>query len=103
MKSSVTSYVFYSCRVPARNLQSLQWDLRRSLTSTTCPLSSPNSQRKVALTVRSDTKGGKRLVRLQGTQFVRRFMLHTLPTGIKRIRHFGVCQPKIEMSPFVQD
>ena len=48
------------------------------------------SQRKVAFTVRADTKGGKRLVRLQGTEFVRRFMLHILPTGIKRIRHYGV-------------
>ena len=30
------------------------------------------------------------MVRLQGTEFVRRFMLHILPTGIKRIRHYGV-------------
>ena len=29
-------------------------------------------------------------MRLAGTEFVRRYMLHTLPTGIKRIRHFGV-------------
>ena len=40
--------------------------------------------------MRCDTKGGKRLVRLQGTESVRRFMLHALPTGIKRIRHYGV-------------
>ena len=45
---------------------------------------------EVAFTVRGDSQGGKRLVRLQGTEFVRRFMLHILPTGIKRIRHFGV-------------
>src|SRR5207249_3827590 len=25
-----------------------------------------------------------------GAEFVRRFMLHVLPTGIKRIRHYGV-------------
>ena len=45
---------------------------------------------EVAFTVRCDDKGGKRLERLQGTEFVRRFMLHVLPTGIKRIRHYGV-------------
>ena len=27
---------------------------------------------------------------LHGAEFVRRFMLHLLPTGIKRIRHYGV-------------
>ena len=48
------------------------------------------NEREVAFTVRGDTKGGKRLVRLQGTEFVRRFMLHILPSGIKRIRHYGV-------------
>src|SRR5437867_9563715 len=45
---------------------------------------------EVAFTVRSDDQGGKRMVRLQGAEFVRRFMLHVLPTGIKRIRHYGV-------------
>ncbi|UUZ77063.1 IS91 family transposase [Polaromonas sp. P1(28)-13] len=45
---------------------------------------------EVAFTVRSDDHGGKRMVRLQGAEFVRRFMLHVLPTGIKRIRHYGV-------------
>ena len=48
------------------------------------------SEREVAFTVRGDSQGGKRMVRSQGTEFVRRFMLHTLPTGIKRIRHYGV-------------
>jgi len=45
---------------------------------------------EVAFTARADTPGGKRMVRLPGAEFVRRFMLHILPTGIKRIRHFGV-------------
>jgi hypothetical protein len=45
---------------------------------------------EVAFNVRADEKGGKRLMRLQGEEFVRRFMLHVLPTGIKRIRHYGV-------------
>ena len=45
---------------------------------------------EVAFTVRANDKGGKRLERLPGEEFVRRFMLHVLPTGIKRIRHYGV-------------
>ncbi len=46
--------------------------------------------RAVVLSVRADAKGGKRQVRIAGQEFVRRFMLHVLPTGIKRIRHYGV-------------
>lgn len=48
------------------------------------------SQSEVAFTVRADDRGGKRRIRLDGTEFVRRFLLHVLPTGIKRIRHYGV-------------
>jgi len=48
------------------------------------------SQSEVAFTVRADNKGGKRVERLIGTEFVRRFMQHVLPTGVKRIRHYGV-------------
>lgn len=44
----------------------------------------------VAFTVRADDHGSKRMVRLEGAEFVRRFLLHVLPTGIKRIRHYGV-------------
>lgn len=44
----------------------------------------------VAFTVRANDHGGKRLVRLPGAEFVRRFLLHVLPTGVKRIRHYGV-------------
>ncbi|OGA98015.1 MAG: hypothetical protein A3E79_04745 [Burkholderiales bacterium RIFCSPHIGHO2_12_FULL_61_11] len=40
--------------------------------------------------MRANDKGGKRLQRLPGEEFVRRFLLHVLPTGIKRIRHYGV-------------
>ena len=47
----------------------------------------------VAFTVRGNDKGGKRLERLQSAEFVRRFLLHVLPTGIKRIRHYGVLAP----------
>lgn len=44
----------------------------------------------VVLSVRADAKGGKRQVRIEGQEFVRRFLLHVLPTGIKRIRHYGL-------------
>ena len=45
---------------------------------------------EVAFKVRADDQGGKRMVKLPGVEFVRRFMQHVLPTGIKRIRHYGV-------------
>ena len=45
---------------------------------------------EVVFMVRADDTGGKRKERLQGTEFIRRFLLHILPTGIKRIRHYGV-------------
>lgn len=45
---------------------------------------------EVAFTVRAQSHGGKRLQRLPGVEFVRRYLLHVLPTGIKRIRHYGV-------------
>ena len=45
---------------------------------------------QVVFTVRADEKGGKRMRRLEGTEFVRRFLLHVLPKGIKRLRHYGV-------------
>ncbi len=45
---------------------------------------------EVTFSVRADDKGGKRLQRLEGVEFVRRFMQHVLPSGIKRIRHYGV-------------
>ena len=45
---------------------------------------------EVAFNVRANDKGGKRLERLAGEEFVRRFLLHILPTGLKRIRHYAV-------------
>jgi hypothetical protein len=45
---------------------------------------------EVAFNVRANDHGGKRLERLEGEEFVRRFLLHILPTGLKRIRHYGV-------------
>ena len=48
------------------------------------------SDQEVTFSVRADDKGGKRLQRLEGVEFVRRFMQHVLPSGVKRIRHYGV-------------
>jgi predicted nucleic acid-binding Zn ribbon protein len=47
----------------------------------------------VTLRVRADAHGGKRIVQLPGVEFVRRFLLHVLPTGSKRVRHYGVLAP----------
>ncbi len=47
-------------------------------------------ERGVVLSVRADAQGGKRRIHLDGQEFVRRFLLHVLPTGIKRIRHYGL-------------
>lgn len=48
------------------------------------------SEQRVAFTVRANDHGGKRLVHLSTEEFIRRFLLHVLPIGIKRIRHYGV-------------
>jgi hypothetical protein len=54
----------------------------------------------VAFTVRANDNSGKRLKRLPEEEFVRRFRLHVLPTGIKRIRHYGVTdQGETPLSP----
>ena len=54
------------------------------------------------LRVRADPHGGKRVVPLPGPEFVRRFMLHVLPTGIKRIRHYGVLAPAAKRERLAQ-
>ena len=45
---------------------------------------------EVVFTVRADDQGGKHTEHLPADEFIRRFLLHVLPTGIKRIRHYGV-------------
>lgn len=47
----------------------------------------------VALRVRADAHGGKRIVRLSGPEFIGRFLTHVLPPGFKRIRHYGLLGP----------
>ena len=48
------------------------------------------TEREVVLSVRADAAGNKRRIRLPGTEFIRRFMRHVLPKGIKRTRHYGL-------------
>lgn len=48
---------------------------------------------EVVFTVRANDQGSKRRQRLAGTEFIRRFLLHVLPCGAKRIRHYGVLAP----------
>lgn len=47
----------------------------------------------VAFRVRADDTGKRRTLHLAGSEFVRRFLLHVLPTGFKRIRHYGLLAP----------
>ncbi len=48
---------------------------------------------KVLLRVRADDTGGKRIIALDGTQFIGRLLQHVLPPGFKRIRHYGLLAP----------
>ena len=46
---------------------------------------------EVAFRVRGDPESGrKRVVRLPGAEFIQRFLQHVLPSGFKRIRHYGL-------------
>lgn len=48
----------------------------------------------VAFRVRADATGGKkRTLRIPGTEFIGRFLQHVLPSGFKRIRHYGLLSP----------
>jgi hypothetical protein len=48
---------------------------------------------KVLLRVRADHSGGKRTIAMDGVQFIERFLQHVLPSGFKRIRHYGLLAP----------
>ncbi len=48
---------------------------------------------KVLLRVRADDTGGKRTIAMDGVQFIGRFLQHVLPSGFKRIRHYGLLAP----------
>jgi len=45
---------------------------------------------EVVFSVRADTPGSQRRMRLPSQEFIRRFLLHVLPNGVQRIRHYGV-------------
>ena len=47
----------------------------------------------VRLRVRADEHGGKKLRRIDGAEFIGRFLQHVLPAGFKRIRHYGLLAP----------
>ena len=47
----------------------------------------------VAFRVRASNEGNKRTLPLPGVEFIRRFLLHVLPKGFKRIRHYGLLGP----------
>lgn len=48
----------------------------------------------VVFRVRADPSSGKkRTIRLPGTEFIGRFLQHVLPSGFKRIRHYGLLSP----------
>ena len=40
--------------------------------------------------MRADDHGGRRRLGLSTEEFIRRVLLHVLPAGVKRIRHYGV-------------
>ena len=48
---------------------------------------------QVAFRVRADSGGKKRVLRLAGSEFIACFLLHVLPSGFKRIRHYGLLSP----------
>ncbi len=52
------------------------------------------AQGQVAFRVRDHANAGKkRIERLSAEGFIGRFLLHALPTGFKRIRHYGILAP----------
>lgn len=47
----------------------------------------------VRLRVRADDHGRKRTISMPGEQFIARLLQHVLPSGFKRIRHYGLLAP----------
>ena len=54
----------------------------------------------VRLRVRADNHGGtpgsKRTISIDGQDFIARFLQHVLPSGFKRIRHYGLLSPALK-------
>jgi hypothetical protein len=45
---------------------------------------------RVSFSYRDNERGGHRVMTLGGVEFLRRFLLHVLPTGFVRIRYYGL-------------
>lgn len=56
----------------------------------------------VRLRVRANDQGGKRVVRIAGDEFIGRLLQHVLPSGFKRIRHYGLLAPATKTSRMEQ-
>ena len=41
-------------------------------------------------------KAGKRVITIDGPEFMGRFLQHVLPSGFKRIRHYGLLSPALK-------
>jgi hypothetical protein len=50
----------------------------------------------VRLRVRASDTGGKRVVQIAGDEFIGRLLQHVLPSGFKRIRHYGLLAPAVK-------
>lgn len=48
---------------------------------------------RVFLRVRADDAGAKRTIAMDSEQFIARLLQHVLPSGFKRIRHYGLLAP----------
>lgn len=48
---------------------------------------------RVWLRVRADDSGAKRVIAIDANTFIARLMQHVLPSGFKRIRHYGLLAP----------
>jgi hypothetical protein len=53
---------------------------------------------KVLIRVRADDTGGKRTIAIDGLQFIDRLLMHVLPPGFKRIRHYGLLAPAAKIA-----
>ena len=57
---------------------------------------------KVLMRVRADATGGKRVIAMPGERFISRLLQHVLPSGFKRIRHYGLLAPATKTERLAQ-
>ncbi len=62
---------------------------------------------QVSFTYKDYAQGGiQKLLTLDATEFLRRFCLHILPPGFRKIRHYGIlssrCKPRLRTHQFMQ-